>query len=112
MELGRTKEKINNKNKQTGYFSYKNKEEKKLTNDDPLLHNGPYAIFFLWALGKRFIFLWRPTAFWFFYAQILRNVSQEPVHNALPSSDTPRQLTRFSCPTNWLANEPNWVSHT
>ncbi len=34
--------------------------------------------------------------------QIFRKLSQEPVHTAMPSSETPRQLTRLS----WPASTP------
>lgn len=41
--------------------------------------------------------------------QILRKLSQEPVDTAMPSSVTPRQLTRLSCPASTPVRETIWV---
>jgi len=45
-------------------------------------------------------------------AQSLRNESQLPVHSAIPSFATPRQLTRLSCPARQPTCLPESVSHT
>merc|ERR1712241_1390317 len=42
--------------------------------------------------------------------QILRKLSQDPVHTAMPSSVTPRQLTRLSCPARTPALSQRIVS--
>ena len=39
-------------------------------------------------------------------------LSQLPVHNAIPSELTPRQLTRFSWPVKTPTRSPLRVSHT
>lgn len=44
--------------------------------------------------------------------QILRKLSQEPVATAMPSSVTPRQLTRLSCPASTPARSCLSVSQT
>lgn len=44
--------------------------------------------------------------------QILRKLSQDPVHTAMPSSVTPRQLTRLSWPARTPARSTLSVSQT
>ena len=44
--------------------------------------------------------------------QILRKLSQDPVATASPSSVTPRQLTRLSCPVSTPTRSPFRVSQT
>lgn len=47
-----------------------------------------------------------------FQFQILRKLSQDPVHTAMPSSVTPRQLTRLSWPASTPARSTLSVSQT
>lgn len=42
----------------------------------------------------------------------LSMLSQDPVHKAMPSALTPRQLTRFSCPASTPTRSPLSVSQT
>lgn len=42
--------------------------------------------------------------------QIFRKLSQDPVATAIPSSVTPRQLTRLSCPANTPGRDKGFYS--